>query len=175
MTILVTYASKHGATAEIAEALGRDLCAYGHDVEVKRAEEVDGVGAYDAVVLGSALYMGRWLPAATAIANVYATELSGRPTWLFSSGPVGDPPKPDPPDLSSLDEQVHAHGHRVLSGMLDREQLSLGERSIVRMVKAPYGDFRDWDAVAEFAAQIDSELVVRLEHPVGVDVGTDGA
>jgi menaquinone-dependent protoporphyrinogen oxidase len=59
--------------------------------------------------------------------------------------------------------------------MLDREQLSLGERSIVRMVKAPYGDFRDWDAVAEFAAQIDSELVVRLEHPVGVDVGTDGA
>jgi menaquinone-dependent protoporphyrinogen oxidase len=158
MTILVTCASKHGATAEIAEALGRDLCAHGHDVEVKRAEEVDGVGEYDAVVLGSALYMGRWLPAATALADVYAGELAQRPTWLFSSGPLGDPLQPEPPDLHALDERLRARAHRVLAGKLERSSLSLGERGVVRMVKAPYGDYRDWRAVADFAEEIATAL-----------------
>jgi menaquinone-dependent protoporphyrinogen oxidase len=158
MTILVTCASKHGATAEIAEALGRDLSARGHDVEVRRAEEVDGVGAYDAVVLGSAIYMGRWLPAATALADVYAQELAQRPTWLFSSGPLGDPPKPDPPDFEPLNERLHARGHRVLNGKLERGRLSLAERGVVRMVKAPYGDYREWTVVADFANEIASAL-----------------
>jgi menaquinone-dependent protoporphyrinogen oxidase len=158
MTVLVTCASRHGATAEIAEALGRDLCAHGLDVEVKRAEEVDGVDTYDAVVLGSALYMGRWLPAATALADVYADALAAKPTWLFSSGPIGDPPKPEPPDLSRLEDEVHARGHRVFGGRLERERLSLRERGVVRMVKAPYGDYRDWPAVSEFAGEIAAAL-----------------
>jgi menaquinone-dependent protoporphyrinogen oxidase len=175
MTVLVICASKHGATAEIAEALGRDLCAHGLDVEVRRAEEVDGVGAYDAVVLGSALYMGRWLPSATAIADVYREELAQKPTWLFSSGPIGDPARPEPPDLRRVENAVHARGHRVFSGRLERGRLSRGERSVVRMVKAPYGDFRDWQAVAEFADEIASELVVRLEQPVRVDVSAHSA
>src|SRR4051794_38107257 len=51
MTVLVAYASKHGATREIAEALGRDLRSRGIDTDVIRADEVGGVEEYDAVVL----------------------------------------------------------------------------------------------------------------------------
>src|SRR3954451_8614065 len=136
MTVLVAYASKHGATTEIAEALGRDLRSRGIDADVKRAEEVGGFDDHEAVVLGSALYMGKWLPAARAVRDRCTVE----PTWLFSCGPLGAPPLPAPPDLGPR--------HRVFSGRLRRDDLSLGERGIVRVVKAPYGDFRDWDAVA---------------------------
>jgi menaquinone-dependent protoporphyrinogen oxidase len=155
MNVLVTCASKHGATTEIAEALGRELCARGIDADVIRAEEVDGVGSYDAVVLGSAVYMGRWLPAARAIADVYADELAMRPTWLFSSGPVGDPPRPqEAPDLGDLVERVHAHEHRVFPGRLSRANLSFGERGIARLIKVEDGDYRDWDDVAAFADDV---------------------
>lgn len=158
MNVLVACASKHGATAEIATALARGLCSHGLDVDVRSAEEVDGVGEYDAVVLGSALYMGQWLPSALAVAELYADELATRPTWLFSSGPVGEPLLPGPPDLSSLERQVDARGHRIFPGRLARHDLSFAERGIVRVVSAQYGDFRDWDAVTEFADEIAGAL-----------------
>lgn len=159
MTVLVAWASKHGATAEIATALARDLCAHGLDVDVRSAEEVDGVAHYDAVVLGSAIYMGRWMPAALAVAQLYADELATRPTWLFSSGPIGDPPAPSAPDFRVLEQQVDARGHRVFPGRLSRTGLSLAERGIVHMTHAPYGDFRDWDEVSGYADEIASSLV----------------
>jgi menaquinone-dependent protoporphyrinogen oxidase len=163
MTVLVTYASKHGATTELAEALGRDLWARGVDAEVRSADEVDGVRDYDAVVLGSALYMGKWLPEATALLDECAEDLAVRPTWLFSSGPLGEPLQPEPPDLHELVERVHARDHRVFAGKLERGTLSFPERAVVRMVKAPYGDFRDWDAVADLADEIAHEVGSR--HP----------
>ena len=147
MTVLVAHASRHGATTEIAEALGRELCARGVDADVKRADEVGGFDDYDAVVLGSALYMGKWLPAAQALRERCTVE----PIWLFSCGPLGDPPQPAPPDLGPR--------HRVFNGRLDRDGLSIAERGIVRVVKAPYGDFRNWDAVGELADEIAGALV----------------
>jgi menaquinone-dependent protoporphyrinogen oxidase len=150
MTVLVTYASRHGATTEIAEALGRDLRSHGVDAEVRSADEVDGVEPYDAVVLGSAIYLGKWLPEATALAE----RCAGRPVWLFSSGPLGDPLQPAPPELESLVQRTRAREHRVFAGRLDRASLSFPERAIVRMVKAPYGDYRDFAAVADFASTI---------------------
>ena len=160
MTVLVTYASKHGATTEIAEALGRALDAYGIDADVVPADEVDGVEGYDAVVLGSAVYMGRWLASALALVDAHEESLRERPTWLFSSGPLGDPPQPEPPDLSALVQRTGARGHAVLPGRLSRDELSLGERAVVRMVKAPYGDFRDWEAVAGLADEVAREAGV---------------
>lgn len=135
MTVLVTYASRHGATTEIAEALGRDLRSHGVDADVRSADEVDGVDGYDAVVLGSAISIGRWLPEATAARSA-------------------DPPQPAPPDLHELVERTQARGHSVFGGKLERDALSLPERAIVRTVKAPYGDCRDFAAVADFASTI---------------------
>lgn len=147
MTVLVAYASKHGATTEIAEALGHDLRSRGLDADVIRADEVDGFDDYDALVLGSALYMGKWLPAAQAL----LTRCAHHPhVWLFSSGPLGEPPLPAPPDAGPR--------HHVIPGRLERRGLSPVERGVVRLVHAPYGDFRDWDAVAELADEIAGEL-----------------
>jgi menaquinone-dependent protoporphyrinogen oxidase len=142
MTVLVAYASKHGATREIAEALGHDLRSRGVDADVLRADEVGGFDDYDAVVLGSAVYMGKWLPAAQALLDGCPHER----LWTFSSGPLGNPPLPAPPDVGPR--------HHVIPGKLDRRTLTFGERAMVRVVKAPDGDFRDWHAVADLADEI---------------------
>lgn len=63
-----------------------------------------GVGGYDAVVLGSAVYVGRWLEPARELVDAHAEELAARPTWLFSSGPIGDPPKPEADDAVQIAE-----------------------------------------------------------------------
>jgi menaquinone-dependent protoporphyrinogen oxidase len=155
MNVLVAFASKHGATAEIAEAIAGRLRASGLSVDCREAGDVTSIEPYDAVVLGSAVYAGRWLPEARAFAERHADELAERPTWLFSSGPIGDPPHPaEPPALDGLEKRVHARAHRVLGGRLRRSDLSLPERAVVRVVKAPVGDYRDWDAVAAFAEEI---------------------
>jgi Flavodoxin domain len=54
MTVLVTAASKHGATLEIAEAIARVLAEQGVSAELVPIDEVSDLGRYDAVVLGSA-------------------------------------------------------------------------------------------------------------------------
>lgn len=130
MRILVSAASKHGSTAEIAARIGEALRAAlsaGAVVEVCAAADVDKVSRYDAVLLGSAVYMGRWLPEARdAVARIVA-DPPWR-VWLFSSGPIGDPPKPDEDhvvDVSDLVTSTNARGHRVFAGRLDRQRLGL--------------------------------------------------
>ena len=90
MRVLVTYASKHGATQGIAERIGEQLAAAGLRVEVLSCEQADDVSSYDAFVVGSALYMFRWLKPAMKFVNRRRAVLAARPLWLFSSGPVGN-------------------------------------------------------------------------------------
>jgi menaquinone-dependent protoporphyrinogen oxidase len=92
-TVLVAHASKRGSTAEIAEAIAGSLREAGLDVDCRPVGEVDGLDSYDAVVLGSAVYMKRWQGDAKHFLRHHADELSQRPFWVFSSGPVGEPSK----------------------------------------------------------------------------------
>jgi menaquinone-dependent protoporphyrinogen oxidase len=161
MRILVTAASKHGATMEMASAIGRALTEAGLEVEVKPMHDLFGVAGWNAVVLGSAVYMGRWLPEATEFMEKHTVELQARPVWLFSSGPVGSPdPKPDgdPMGISELVAAVRARGHRTFAGRLDRGQLGIGEKLVVSAVRAPDGDFRDWEALTAWAHGIAGQL-----------------
>jgi menaquinone-dependent protoporphyrinogen oxidase len=156
MRVLVTAASKHGATSEIAEAIAGALREAGLTVDVRPPAEVQSVVGYDAVVLGSAVYGGRWLDAAKRLAEQHRRELEVIPVWVFSSGPIGDPPKPDeaPPDGVAVRETIGAQEHKILGGKVDRGQLSFVERTIVSAVKAPDGDFRDWDEIRAWASGI---------------------
>jgi menaquinone-dependent protoporphyrinogen oxidase len=161
MRILVTAASKHGSTSEVASAVGTALTDAGLEVVVKPLYELDGVAGYNAVVLGSGVYMGRWIPEATEFVTRHAVELRARPVWLFSSGPVGSPdPKPvgDPIGIAELMTAVRAHGHRTFAGRLDRGRLGIGEKLVVGAVRAPDGDFRDWDAISAWGREIAAEL-----------------
>jgi menaquinone-dependent protoporphyrinogen oxidase len=174
--ILISAASRHGSTRSVADALGAALAEGGVQVHNVPPDEVTSTAGYDAVIVGSAVYAGQWLKPARELVERHADELRGRPVWLFSSGPLGDPPAPadDPVDASRLTALVTARGHRVFAGSLERERLNLAERAIVRVVRAPYGDFRDWQAVRQWASEIVSELgvPVYVERETGIEPAT---
>jgi menaquinone-dependent protoporphyrinogen oxidase len=156
MKVLVTAATRHGATGEIAQAIGEALRDQGLDPTVIEPEQVDTVDGYDAVVLGSAVYAGHWLKPARQLVDRCAGALAERPVWLFSSGPVGDPPKPeeDPVDVAEVLAATRAREHRVFAGRLVRKRLSFPEKAIVSALRVPDGDFRDWAGVTSWAAGI---------------------
>ena len=156
MKVLVSASSKHGATSEIAQQIGKTLVAAGIDADIRPPDAVASVANYDAVIIGSAVYAGRWLRQARTLIERESAALKTRPVWLFSSGPLGDPPKPDgtPEEVGYLGEATHAIEHRVFPGKADRTTLGFAERAIFAVVKAPDGDFRPWDAVIEWASDI---------------------
>lgn len=160
MKVLVASASKYGATEELADAIAAALSERGLDTLALPVGEVESLEGYDAVVLGSAVYMGRWLDPARDLIDRLADSLSQRPVWLFSSGPIGDPPMPaeDPVDVADLLVATKARDHRVFAGKLDMKRLSFREKALVLSFHAPEGDFRDWAAIKEWAWQIADAL-----------------
>jgi menaquinone-dependent protoporphyrinogen oxidase len=160
MRVLVAVASKHGATAEIAQAVGEGLTQAGLAATVVDANDVADVESYDAVVLGSAVYAGRWLKAARDLAEQHGDLLRTRPLWLFSSGPVGDPLKPeeDPVDVEQIMSILDAREHRVFAGRIDKSLLGFAEKAIVKALKVPEGDWRDVGAVKAWAGEIAAAL-----------------
>ena len=160
MRILVTAASRYGATAEIADAMAEALGEAGHDTTVLAAGEVTDVDGYDAAVIGSAVYAGHWLDAAKQLVTSQAEALRARPVWLFSSGPIGDPPKPaeDPVDAAEMIEASGARDHKVFAGKLDRAKLRFAEKAVVVALRAPEGDFRDFEEIRAWASDIARHL-----------------
>ena len=130
------------------------------DAVVVPPEQVESVEEYDAVVIGSAIYVGHWLAPAREFARRHAAALERRPVWLFSSGPAGDPPAPagDPTDIPELVRITSAREHRVFAGRIDRHRLGIGERLAVAAVHAPDGDFRSPADIGMWAAHIAREL-----------------
>lgn len=160
MNVWVVYATKYGSTREVADAIAEQLRGVA-EVQVREASEVDSFERAHAVVLGSAIYAGHWLKSAAELLDERAGELSTRPTWLFSVGPIGDPPQPDdagPEGISDALAATSARGHEVFAGKLDYESLSRIERLMVRALRAPEGDFRDWRAIKEWAGGVRAEL-----------------
>jgi menaquinone-dependent protoporphyrinogen oxidase len=157
MHILITVASRHGSTREIAEVLAQELRAADHCVDVQKIEEGPSIALYDAVIIGSAIYMGKWLASAEQFVQDNRVRLGEVPIWLFSSGPLGyENPQPtgDPKQIDTLMAVTMAHEHRVFVGKLDKHSLGVGERLIVHAVSAPEGDFRDWAAIRSWAREI---------------------
>lgn len=159
--ILVTYATKHGATAEIAGKIGQVLRQAGFQTTVMPVDRVSDLSLYKAVVLGSAVYIGRWRKAAARFLKANEKVLAGQMVWLFSSGPTGEG---DPVELTKgwhlpgalrpVADRIRPRDIAVFHGVLDTKKLNLIERWMINNVKAPLGDFRDWDAINSWAANI---------------------
>jgi len=163
--ILVAYATKHGATGEIAEKIGQVLRQSGMSVDVLPARDVSDVAAYKAVVLGSALYIGRWLKDAAKSLEANEKALAERQVWLFSSGPTeeGDPVqllegKLVPEALQPIVDRIRPRDVTVFHGYNNADKMSGFEKWMIKRVKAPMGDFRDWEAIASWAAGIASHV-----------------
>ena len=174
MKVLVSAATKHGATAEIALAIGTALNDANVEAVVIPPDAVTTVADYDAVVLGSGVYAGRWLDPARKLVDRNVNALKGRPVWLFSSGPVGDPPRPmeDPADIAMLRERTGARDHRIFAGKLIKHELGFAERAIVVAVRAAEGDFRQLAEIEEWAASIARVLKAEAPATEPVPVGS---
>ncbi len=163
--ILVAYASKYGATAEIAKKIGDVLRKTGLTVNVLSAEQVFDLTPFDAVVLGSAVYDTRWCKEAVTFLEEYEASLAKIPVWLFSSGPMG---KGDPVALmngwrfpaaqQALAYRIHPRDIACFHGALNLEKLNFAEKQIIKEFKSLVGDFRDWDAITRWAASIGAAL-----------------
>jgi len=155
--VLVAVASKHGSTREIADAIGRVLVEQKIDVEVEDINNVVTLEDYNAVIVGSAVYAGNWLRSARHFVKHHSQELQSRPTWLFSSGPIGTTLKPEADKavlLETIMYEVQPREHRLFAGKLSKENLSFGERAMVMAFHAPDGDYRNWDDIQDWAKEI---------------------
>lgn len=163
--VLVAYASKYGATEAIAQAIGRALRDGGMRAEVVRCKDVKDLGPYTAVVLGSAVYVGRWRREAADFLRQAEPRLVQLPLWLFSSGPTGEGDAEEllkgwrfPVALQAIADRIGPRDVAVFHGALDADRLNPFDAFIVRTVKAAEGDFRDLDAVRAWARTIVAEL-----------------
>ena len=163
--VLVAVASQQGSTRAIGEAIGRTLRTRGLDATVAAPDEILDVGPYDAFVIGSALYAGHWLEPATSFAQRLAPTLDGRPVWLFSSGPVGDPTRKivqkmtaPPVELREVQALTNAREHRIFAGKLVGKGLRGPQRLSLLVFRGMEGDWRDWRAIERWAEDIVAAL-----------------
>ncbi len=140
--VLVAAESRHGSTREVAAAIAGHLAGAGCRVDLLTLEEIGALRPYDGVVLGSGMYLGRWLQPARRFVVERSEEMRACAVWLFSSGPVGSPPFPDPEtafDPTGLMEATGARGHPLFTRGSGR---------------GDPGDTRDWAAIDAWAGEI---------------------
>ncbi|MCR4405345.1 MAG: flavodoxin domain-containing protein [Anaerolineae bacterium] len=163
--VLVAYATKYGATAEIAEKIGQVLREAGFHADVLPVDRVGDLSPYKAVVLGSAVYVGQWRKEAAKFLEANEKKLAERLVWLFSSGPTGEGDAVQlvkgwrfPEAQQPVADRIRPRDVALFHGMLDTKKLSLTEKLLVKGIKAPVGDFRDWEAINSWAAAIADTL-----------------
>ncbi len=158
--ILVAYASQHGATAGVADAIGKQLADAGVAVDVRRVQEVSDLSPYRAAVVGSAIHSGKWLPEAMDFVQAHQSELSRMPTAVFLvCGMLGSPTTPYRSQVAGWLAPVRALVRPVAEGLFAGAILyknyrffeGLGMRIFVATIKAQEGDYRDWPAIRAWA------------------------
>ncbi|WP_332449145.1 flavodoxin domain-containing protein [Methanoculleus sp.] len=165
MNVIVVYASRYGSTKGIAEFIAEKLRAHGVQAEARSVEAGPNPGEYDAVVIGSAVYMEHWMKGAVEFVRQNRAVLAGRPVWLFSSGPLklepgtspGDPGL-EPREIGEFREVIHPRDHRVFFGALDPRRLGFAHRALRKLPAGrallPEGDFRNWDYIEAWSGDI---------------------
>jgi len=160
--ILVTYASKYGATKEIAERIGEVLRKAGLQADVLPVDGVRDLTSYKAVILGSAVYIVKWCKEAAEILQTHEKVLMDRPVWLFSSGPTGEGDPIElvegwrlPVALQPVADRIRPRDTVVFHGYINTDKINRIEKWAVKsVVKKPFGDFRNWEAISVWASSI---------------------
>ncbi len=163
MRVLVAYASSHGATAEIAHAIGEELTGMGFETVVQPVTDDTDVRGFDAVILGSGIYAGSWKREAVKFGKRQADELRNRPVWLFDSGPIdtsADEGKTTPvKDAVKLRERIGARHHVTFGGQFGPEDVGdFTRRMMGARDKSLYGDFRNFDRIRRWARTVGGEI-----------------
>ncbi len=160
MRTLVVVASRHGATRDIADAICRELVANSIACIQLDATDDPDPSDYDAVIIGSAVYYGRWLKPARRYVHKHQQTLYQRAVWAFSSGPADARPPAQSgtrgtPDLLGPISPVE---HVTFGGRIDTHRLSRLERLVVRAIGTGDADYRDWSVIQTWARSIAATL-----------------
>lgn len=163
--VLVTFASKHGSTRTLAQAIGGSLHSHGCQVRVLPADLVHSVADYDAVVIGSAVYHGHWLWDGRRLLKRVHVGLTERPIWLFSSGPIGGTVQgeaviecgcgggtPVPAGLLPALQGIHVLDHATFAGKVDDRAAGIFEREVAR------GDWRNFRQVSDWGHLLGEQI-----------------
>ncbi|MGW3017454.1 flavodoxin domain-containing protein [Streptomyces longwoodensis] len=158
--VLVAFGTTNGSTAGIAETVADVLRKEGLTVRTAPAATVEDVTEFDAVVVGGALYAGRWHKDARRFVRRHRRALRERPVWLFSSGPL-DPSAserdiPPVPGVRRTVLRLDARDHVTFGGRLEEGAEGRIARMILRSGKG--GDFRDFARIADWAKQVAADL-----------------
>jgi menaquinone-dependent protoporphyrinogen oxidase len=163
--ILVAYASKYGATKEIAEKIGEVLKREGLQADVLPVKSIKSLSEYKVVVIGSGVYIAKWRKEAARFLKSNEKLLSERLVWLFSSGPAGDGNPLEklkgwkfPTDLQATADSIKPRDNTVFFGDINVSKMNFLEKWVIKNVKSPVGDFRDWDAINKWAMGIAEAL-----------------
>lgn len=164
-TVLVAYASRHGATAEIAARIAARLVDSGTTVELLRVDEVATVDAYDAVVLGTPVYDQSWPPEGNRFVAENRDALAARPLWLFSVGSFGDTKRligplthKEPKGIAEILAGTRAREYRVFRGVIQKHQWPFRSRVLFHAFGGRFGDHRDWPTIDAWADRIAAAL-----------------
>ncbi|MEO3859923.1 flavodoxin domain-containing protein [Acrocarpospora sp. B8E8] len=167
--VLVAYGTKNGSTASIADIIVTALTAEGVHADARPAGKVRDVDEYDAVVLGGALYAGRWHRQARGFARRHAKALHGKPVWLFSSGPLDDSADagqiPPVPQAAEAVRKLGAREHTTFGGRLTEQASGFIAKAIVRNGRG--GDFRNPERIEQWSKTIVAELRANAGSPSG--------
>jgi menaquinone-dependent protoporphyrinogen oxidase len=172
MVVLVAYATDHGSTRGVACRIADRLQQRGIDAEACTVADLLMVSRYEAVILGSAIHGGKWLPAARQFADRNAAQLRERPVWLFSVSTLGDeesmfPPRvakrlramrKETPEVAEMRLLLDPREHRNFAGAIARSHWRATGRAFFRATGGRYGDHRNWAAIEAWADVIAAQL-----------------
>jgi len=162
--ILVTYASKAGSTGDVASAIGKTLSINGTAVDVYPIEQVTNIQNYQAVVVGSAIRTGKWVPSATNFVESHKSYLRQIPTAFFTC-------------CMTLHEETEENRQTALdfmtpvsnivepvtigafAGKMDYDKISFLDQMIIKIIGVPEGDFRDWEKINNWAIDLHPALL----------------
>jgi menaquinone-dependent protoporphyrinogen oxidase len=169
LSVLIAYGTKRGSTREVAEALGDELARLGFSVTSAPVGEIEDLTPYDAVVVGGALYMGRWHPDAVAFLSRHRVALAQRPLALYAMGPRTTEPKDVSDARKQLDHSVarvtglHPVDVTIFGGVVDPAKLRFP------LNRLPASDARDWEAIRAWAAAVADRFAFGKAATEGVD------
>jgi len=163
MSILVVYGSNRGGTEGLGQMVADGLRRLGFTVEVSDARGVKRVAGYEAVIVGGALYAGRWHPDARRFVKRNQQELRTVPTYFFSSGPLdGSAVTGDIPPVRgvrALMQRVGARAHVTFGGRLAPDAQGFPAAA---MAKKLSGDWRDPEHVEAWVKATASDIAAEL-------------
>ena len=163
--VLVAYGSRYGGTAEIAEEIGKVLKQENLEVDVFSADHVKNPTRYDAFIIGSGVYAGMWRKEAVNFVINNEKVFADKPVWIFSSGPTGEGDVKKlmsgweyPAKIRPVVESIKPRDITTFHGVVNPDKLSFFHKLVLKMVKSPSGDFRNWDTITDWANSIADEL-----------------